>query len=124
MELERIAAAAARFAAPGEEVAGILAAEPGERVYLCAFESEEGRTWLALDEAGEPVTSRELVRDAASIAALVEVAAEAAGGPPAPRLATTALLDEIGGGLELAGAVAAVEELLAEIEAGYKVELR
>ena len=120
---------------------------------------------------------RSLVRDAASIAALVELAADAAGGgqleelrsqlvalrlresPPGideaekaaldlehvigapPRLATPALLDEIGaatrrlevalgtaGGSPFAEAMkagtAAVEALVAEVEAGYKAPLR
>lgn len=178
MELERIAAAAGRFAAPGEQLSGLLATEPvpGVRVYLCAFESGDGRAWLALDEAGEPIDSRSLVRDAASIAALVELAADVAGGgqleelrsqlvslrlrenPPGideaeeaalalervvgapPRLATPALLDEIGvasrklevalgtgGGSPFAealkAATATVDALVAEIEAQYKAPL-
>jgi hypothetical protein len=81
-ELERIAAAAAAHAAPGEEVAAVLAAEPasGRRLYLCAFEGGETRTWVALDDEAHAVADRFLVRDAASIAALCEVAAEVAGG--------------------------------------------
>lgn len=81
-ELERVAALAAGFAEPGEEVAGILAAEPGSgvRVYLCAYQGADGRSWLALDEEGRPIDDRTAVRDAASIAALCEVAAETAGG--------------------------------------------
>jgi hypothetical protein len=81
-ELERVAAFAAGFAEPGEEVAGILAAEPGSgiRVYLCAYQGADGRSWLALDEEGRPIDDRTAVRDAASIAALCEVAAETAGG--------------------------------------------
>jgi hypothetical protein len=81
-DLERVAEAAATFAAPGEQVAGILAAEPreGERVYLCAFEAGGGHVWLGLDGDGQPVADRRLVRDAASIAALCEVAEESAGG--------------------------------------------
>jgi hypothetical protein len=81
-ELERAAAAAAAHASPGEEVAAVLAAEPvsGRRVYLCAFEGGEARTWLALDGDERPVADRTLVREAASIAALCEVAVEVAGG--------------------------------------------
>ncbi|MBA3717620.1 MAG: hypothetical protein H0W87_05290 [Actinobacteria bacterium] len=81
-ELQRLAAMAEEHAGPGERLAGILVAEPheGERVYLCAFEIEGRRTWLALDAHGGPVTSRRLVRDAASIAALCELAEEVAGG--------------------------------------------
>ena len=81
-DLGAIAASAAAFAEPGEELAGVLPAEPlsGERVYLCAFESGGGRAWLALDDEGRPVRDRQLVRDAASIAALCEFATETAGG--------------------------------------------
>jgi hypothetical protein len=81
-DLERIAAAAAAFAADGEELSGILASEPpsGGRVYLCAYRAGEEHTWLALDERGEPVTDRERVREAASLVALCEVAEESAGG--------------------------------------------
>ena len=80
--LRTIADAAARFAALGECVDAVLVAEatPGERVYLCAFEGEDGRTWLALDEDAQPVTSRNRVREAVSIAAMCELAEEQAGG--------------------------------------------
>jgi hypothetical protein len=74
-------AAAARHAITGEAVVGIVPTEAGGvRVYLCAFEGENGSAWLALDEQGEPVTERSLVRDAVSIAALCELAEESAGG--------------------------------------------
>jgi hypothetical protein len=82
-DLERIAAAAASFADDGEQVTGVLAAEakPGERVYLCAFSGGDGqRAWLALDREARPVTGRAVVRDAVSIAALCELAADTAGG--------------------------------------------
>lgn len=81
-DLERIAARAEAFAAPGERVAGILAAEPLDvgRVYLCAYESAAGRAWLALDASGSPLDERRVVRDAASLAGLCEVADETAGG--------------------------------------------
>jgi len=86
-DVGRIAAAAAAFAAAGEEVAGVLAAETlGRRVYLCAFESPEGRTWLALGDDAQPLTERRLVREAASITALCEVAEESAGGGDLPEL--------------------------------------
>lgn len=61
----------------------VLAAEaqPGERVYVCSFdEGDGGRTWLAFDGAGEPVTDRQRLRDAVSIVALCELAEEAAAG--------------------------------------------
>jgi len=87
-DLERIAQAAAAFAGPEERVTGILAAEPlgVGRVYLCAYASEAEHGWLALDEAGAPVASREVVREAASLAALCEVAEESAGGGDLPQL--------------------------------------
>jgi hypothetical protein len=81
-DLERIAAAATGFAQPGEHVAGILPTEPeqGVRVYLCAFESGDGHAWLALDDDGRPLAERRIVREAASLAALCEIAEESAGG--------------------------------------------
>jgi hypothetical protein len=80
-ELERIARLASAHAAPGEPVSAVLAAEPagGRRLYLCAF-GDTADSWLVLDEAGEPVEERTTVREAASIAALCEVAVETAGG--------------------------------------------
>jgi hypothetical protein len=81
-DLERIGAAAAGYAQPGEHVDGIIPAEPqaGERVYLCAFESADGHAWLALDDEGQPLADRRLVHDAASLSALCEIAEESAGG--------------------------------------------
>jgi hypothetical protein len=82
-ELQQIAAVAARYAAGDERVAGVLAAEPwtGARVYLCAYaRAEDGRSWLALDAHGRPIEDRRTVRDAVSIAALCELAADTAGG--------------------------------------------
>lgn len=88
-DLEQIAAAAAAFAAPGERVTGILAAEPLRfgRVFLCAYESGGERpAWLALDGSGAPVASLAAVREAAKLAALCEVAEESAGGGDLPML--------------------------------------
>jgi hypothetical protein len=80
-DVGRIASAAAAFAEPGEDLAGVLATETlGRRIYLCAFQSAERRAWLALGDDAEPLADRRLVRDAASIAALCEVAEESAGG--------------------------------------------
>jgi hypothetical protein len=82
-ELGHVARKAAAFAEGDERLSGVLAAEPreGVRVYLCAFEDGEARrTWLALDDRGQPIASRKLVRDAVSITALCEVADETAGG--------------------------------------------
>jgi hypothetical protein len=86
-ELTRIAAAAAGFAAENEELRGVLATETGAGlIYLCAFESPSSRNWLALGEDAQPVRDRQLVRDAASLAALCEVAEESAGGGDLPQL--------------------------------------
>jgi hypothetical protein len=79
-DLERIAAAAAVHG-DGSPARGVLATEPagGVRIYICAFETADGeRTWLAVDGDGVPVEARRDVRDAVSIAALCEVAEEAA----------------------------------------------
>jgi hypothetical protein len=86
-EVGRIASAAAAFAEPGEQLAGVLVTETlGRRVYLCAFESAEGRAWLALSDEAESLTDGRLVREAASLAALCEVAEESAGGGHLPEL--------------------------------------
>ncbi|TML75945.1 MAG: hypothetical protein E6G12_08045 [Actinobacteria bacterium] len=82
----------------------------GRRVYLCAFESAAGRAWLALDEEAQPLTELRLVREAASLAALCEVAEESAGGGHLPELrARLAELRETEGpvGIEEAEAEAA-----------------
>jgi len=87
-DLERIAAAAAEHASPGERLTGVLAAEPlgTGRVYLCAYESGDGHAWLALDDEGRPIESRRLVREGATLAALCEVAEDSAGGGHLPEL--------------------------------------
>jgi hypothetical protein len=82
-DLSRIALAAAAYAKPGEEVTGVVPAEPatGARVYLCAYRRENDETsWLALRDDEEPVADRALVRDAVSIAAMCELAEEVAAG--------------------------------------------
>jgi hypothetical protein len=133
-DVERIAEAAARYAAPGEQVAAVIAVEPssGERLYLCAFErGEEAQSWLALDDAGGPVTERERIRDAASIAALVEVAEESAVLPVSskPRVASPDYLDSLGAAAAgdvvgaLQGALPAIDELTRDLELNYKLEL-
>jgi hypothetical protein len=81
-ELEGVAAAVARFAEDGEALVGVLAAEPasGERLYVCAFERGEKRSWLVVDTAGAPVEDRARMREAVSISAVCELAEENAGG--------------------------------------------
>jgi hypothetical protein len=131
-DLRRIAEAAGRFASDGEEVAGIVPAEPasGIRVYVCAYADGKATSWLVFDATAVPVQDLQLVRDAVSIAALCELAEEAAGTEPdEARVATPALLDELGatGGPEVAAAVGgtseAVGELVADVERGYKLAL-
>jgi len=128
-DLRRIAEAAGRYAAEGEEVAGIVPTEPasGIRLYVCAYGSEDSTTWLVLDATAHPVEERSLVHDAVSIAALCEVAEEAAGiEPDAPRIASPARLDELGGKApdEVAAALRAADgtiaQLLRDVERGYK----
>jgi hypothetical protein len=130
--LRRIAERAAVYAADGEDVAGIVPAEPasGIRLYVCAYGSDGETSWLVLDATGVPVSDRELVRDAVSIAALCEVAEEAAGvEPDSLRVASPDLLDELGNeaGSEVAeavkGAAGTVEELVRDVERGYKQPL-
>jgi hypothetical protein len=134
-DVDRIALAAAKHSAPGERVVAVLATEPvsGERVYLAAFEAEdETQSWLALDDDGDPVTDRKLVRDAAAIAALCEIAEESGDVPAAdtPRIASPSYLDGLGAKNQngdvvgaLQGALPAVEELTRDVEGNYKVEL-
>jgi hypothetical protein len=81
-DLEFAAAAAAKYADEREELGGVIAVETlGRRVYLCAFASVAERpSWLALDAESRPIADMRLVREAASLAALCEVAEESAGG--------------------------------------------
>ena len=58
----------------------------GSRVYVCAFAAPERTTWLALGDDAQPVSDARLVREAASLAALCEVAEESAGGGDLPEL--------------------------------------
>ena len=74
-ELEQIARKAGADAVLAAE------AQPGERVYVCAFEEGDGgRSWLAFDREGEPLADRQRLRDAVSILALCELAEETAAG--------------------------------------------
>jgi hypothetical protein len=81
-DLDRAARAAAALAEADEELAGVVAAEPepGSRTYLCAYTRGDERSWLVLDDAGEPVTDRARVGRAVSIAGMCELAEESAGG--------------------------------------------
>ena len=177
-ELEGVAAAVAPFVEEGEELVGVLAAEPasGERLYVCAFARGEERSWLVVDAEGAPVEDRARVREAVSIAAVCELAEETAAGGKLdelraqlltlrltenpegieeaeeaalelestlvapPRIASPAYLDRVGSAtmkLERAlgdaqaspfaeamkAGMGAIEELAAEVERRYKLEL-
>jgi hypothetical protein len=81
-DLERAVELASALA-DGGRVSAVIATEPepGRRVYLAAFDDADGyRSWLAVREDGTPVVSRAELREAVSIAALCELAADAAGG--------------------------------------------
>jgi hypothetical protein len=77
-DLERIAGVASGHG----EVSGVLAAEPadGQRLYLVALDAGDEPHWLVFDDTGAIVERREVVRAAASIVAMSELAAELAGG--------------------------------------------
>ncbi|MBA3381290.1 MAG: hypothetical protein H0T97_05420 [Actinobacteria bacterium] len=82
-DIERVAGLASAHAAAGDAVSGVIPTEGlgGARVYLCAFDDADGRrTWLAVRADGDVVVSRVELREAVSIAALCEVATDAAGG--------------------------------------------
>jgi hypothetical protein len=132
-ELDAIAETARGHAAVGEELAAVIPAEPapGLRVYLCAFEVGDERSWLALRADGQPVADRSLLRDAVSIAALCELADELAGAPDndEPRVASPRYLDTIAATATpslpeaLKQGTIAVEGLMAEVESTHKVAL-
>jgi hypothetical protein len=117
-QLDEIAAIAEGYAGEGELLAGVLPAEaePGARVYLCAFERGDDRSWLAFDGDGKPLQSRVRVRDAVSIAALCELADESAGGGDLSelrnRLVTLRLTEEVEGIDEAEEAALALESVV------------
>jgi hypothetical protein len=81
-ELSAAGESAREHGAEGEEVVAVIPADPGSgaRVYLCAYEANGERSWLALDADGAPIADRVLVRDAVAIAAMCELAEDSAGG--------------------------------------------
>lgn len=82
-ELEMARELVEALAGPRDTVSGILAAEPSEgmRLYVCSVDGADGfRSWLAVRQDGTPVADRTELRAAVSIAALCELAADAAGG--------------------------------------------
>jgi hypothetical protein len=134
-DVARIAAAAEQLASEGERVEAVLVTEPSseQRTFLVAYATPAGeRSWVALDSSGAAVTSRDRVREAVSIAAMVEVVEEALDGAPqlsGPRVASPRYLDELAAadagavGAAVQAAVPAVEELANDIVTHYKLEL-
>jgi hypothetical protein len=129
-ELRRIAEVAVTYCRDGEELAGIIPAEPavGVRLYVCAYRDVDKTSWLLLDSDASPVEDRSLVRDAVSIAALYELAEEAAGQTEdEPRVATPAELDALGRSANVVEAIkqatGTIDELVHDVERGYKTRL-
>jgi hypothetical protein len=129
-ELRQIAEAAVTYCREGEELVGIIPAEtePGLRFYVCAYRDGEETGWLVLRADGSPVEERSIVRDAVSIAALYELAEEAAGSDgDEARVASPAALDSLSsspGAVEaIKAGTATVDELLRDVERGYKLAL-
>jgi hypothetical protein len=97
------------------EVAGVLAAEPqgGSRLYLIAFGAGDAQRWLVVDPDGQTIESRDVVRAAASIVAMCEVAADLAGGGDLAelrmRLAQARMVEQPAGIEEAEEAALAVE---------------
>ena len=103
-EDQLLAAAAAKpFATAGEEVVGVLVADPFDRglVYLCAlgppaedddFDDDEVPElgWIAVDGDGLALADPRRVQEAAMLAALCETAEEAALVPDAAEIAEAA----------------------------------
>ncbi|HZI36084.1 MAG TPA: hypothetical protein VFD61_10080 [Gaiellales bacterium] len=79
LELEAARDAAESLVGDGEQVAAVMASEPGlaARVYLIAFEADGEHSYLALGADLSPVRDRRLVRDAVVMLALAERAEEA-----------------------------------------------
>ena len=77
-DLERIATAISA----GGVVKAVLAAEPtgGARHYHVALGDDEEPGWLVVDDAANPVTELETIREVASVIVLCELAEETAGG--------------------------------------------
>ena len=135
-ELRLIAEAAVTYCQEGEELVGIVPSEPaaGVRLYVCAYRDGLETSWLVLNSDGSPVEDRSLVRDAVSIAALYELAEDVAGAADVPgtHVATPAQLDALGAAAKdqasfleaMKQATGTVEELVRDVERGYKVPLR
>ena len=135
-DVGRIAEAAGRYAADGEELAAVLPVGARPRASASISAPLSARTELRAGSRstieGSPLRNRTLIRDAASIAALVEIAEESAAIPSGgePRLASAAYLDSLGAEAvngDVAGALQsalpAIDELTRDLELNYKLEL-
>jgi hypothetical protein len=117
-ELSALGEAARGHTGEGEALVAVIPTEPGRgaRVYLCAYERDGERSWLALDAGGEPIADRVLVRDAVAIATMVELAEESAGGGDVgelrARLVELRLTDNPEGIEEAEMAAAALQEAI------------
>ena len=117
-ELSALGEAARGHTGEGEALLAVIPTEPGRgaRVYLCAYERDGERSWLALDAGGEPIADRVLVRDAVAIATMVELAEESAGGGDVgelrARLVELRLTDNPEGIEEAEVAAAALQEAI------------
>jgi hypothetical protein len=87
-------------------------------VYLVAFGVEEAGQWLVVDDSATPLLNREDVRDAASVVALCELAADVAGGGDLPglrtRLAEVRAIEEPPGLDAAEAALLALEQAIGE----------
>jgi hypothetical protein len=122
-ELSVAAEAATGYLEPGEELAGVMVAEPtpGVRVYVCAYAGRDGIAWLVIDGNGSPIGDRALVRDAVSILGLCELAEESAGGGDLAVL--RARLAEVRA-TEHPGGIEAAEEAAAALASAIAAEPR
>lgn len=127
-DLERAHALGADLAAD-EQVAAVMAAETsaGLRTYLIAYERGEGFGYVLIDQRGDPVRDRRLVRDVVSVIAMAERAEEVAGALAAESL--SARFRDVEDRLrplrpaaaEAAAGVAAAADGVAEAAAGPRV---
>ncbi len=119
-ELETAVAAAARHARPGEQAVGVMAAEPaGARVFVVALAAGDELGYVAVDTAGAAVADRRVVKDAVSLAALVERAEEVSGATAADEL--VAQFREAAGALRAGGEAKAADAAEAVAGAGERL---
>jgi hypothetical protein len=121
-ELARARSLAAGYVGDGDAVSGVLASEPspGDRTYVCSVDAADGkRSWVAVRADGSAVRSRSELRAAVSVAAMCEIAVDAAAGGDVDQLIAS-LVDlrerEAPEGIELAEARAReLRDVLGEV---------